>query len=550
MSKRFLSFIFSEVIYMKKISSAIFALLLAVCAALSGCGGGAEDGVVASETAVVYGGVLNLSVGMVDTLNPLLARDETLRDGLFAVYEPLIAVTSDQELKGVLAESWSFNEGCTVLTVKLKKGVLWHDGSQLLARDVVYSVNTIKSDPDGPYAQLLRWVSAATEADAYTVNFVLTRSYSQLPWSLYFPIISLNAGDLTSVAIGTGPFMFESYSPGRELTLTRFEGYRDGNAGFDKVALNVVRESITAASAFSTGGTNAVQGRIFDMNEFAVRDKYEVRRACGDRFEYIGLNHRRPIFASATVRAALSGAIDRQELIKSSYGEMASPANLPFHPMSLSFTPSKGMTDFDIAAASESLFYDGWTDSSGDGILSKDVMELERTDEDGESYTDRVENVRLEFTLLVNRENSRRVVAANAAAGQLREAGFDVTVEELDFDAYLERIRSGDFDAYLGGTRLGNLYDVEFLLGSDGEQNNFGYSSSYMDEALARLSASDGEAFANACSLVQDVFTRDQPFVGLAFLDESLVLDRAIAGGTNPLFHSPFGNVGKWFYVN
>lgn len=535
---------------MKKNLLAVLALLLSVCVAFSGCGPDAGDGIVASETAVVYGGVLKLSVGPVDTLNPLLAGDKTLRDGLFAVYEPLIAVTADQELKPVLADSWSFNDGCTALTVKLKKGLLWHDGTQVLARDVVYSVNTVKSDPDSPYAPLLRWVSAASETDAYTVSFVLTRSYSQLPWSLYFPIIPLNAGDLTSTAVGTGPFMLESYTPGRDLTLTRFDGYRDGNAGFDKVVLNIVRESITAASAFSTGGTNAVQGDIFDGNEFAVRDKYETRRACGNRFEYIGLNHRRPIFASATVRSALSSAIDRQALVSDSYGDAATPANLPFHPLSLSFTPSKGITDFDIAAARESLFYDGWADNYGDGILGKDYIEVTRTDEDGNSYTDRNENVRLEFTLLVNRENSRRVIAANIAAGQLREAGFGVTVEELDFDSYISRIESGDFDAYIGGTELANLYDGEFLLGSGGEQNYFGYSSAYMDEALARLSASTGDAFTIACSLVQDVFSREQPIVGLAFLDESLIMTKNIAGGTNPLFHSPFGNIGKWFFVS
>lgn len=534
---------------MKKTLSAILAAILAACALLSGCEREVEDGIVASETAVVYGGVLNLSVGTADTLNPLLAGDKTLRDGLFAVYEPLIAVTADQELRPVLADSWSFNDDCTVLTVKLKKGLLWHDGSQVLARDVVYSVNTIKSDPDSPYATLLSPVSAATEADAYTVSFVLTRSYSQLPWSLYFPIIPLSAGDLTSTAIGTGPFVLESYTPGRSLTLARFEGYRDGNAGFDKVVLNFVRESITAASAFSTGGTNAVQGDIFEANDFAVRDKYETRRACGDRFEYIGLNHRRPIFASATVRSALSSAIDRRTLVSDSYGEAATAANLPFHPLSLSFTPSKGLTDFDIAAAREALFYDGWTDSSGDGVLSKDSVEVTRTDEDGDSFTDRTENVRLEFALLVNSENPRRVTAANIAASQLRDAGFGVTVEELDFDSYLSRIRSGDFDAYMGGTELANLYDVEFLMGSGGEQNYFGYYSAYMDEALARLSASSGEAFTSACSLVQDVFSREQPLVGLAFLDESLILTKNIAGGTNPLFHSPFGNVGKWFFL-
>ena len=525
----------------------LFILLLILMLLLSGCGKETED-IVVSETSVVYGGVLNLSMGSTDTLNPLLAKNETVRDGLFAVYEPLIAVTAEQELRPVLAESWSFNEDCTSLSVKLKEGVLWHDGSQLLARDVVYSVNTIKSDPNSPYAELLRYVSAAAETDAYTVNFIMTRSYSQLLYSLYFPIIPLNAGDLTSAAIGTGPFLFESYSPGRSLTLSRFEGYREGSAGFDKVIFSIVRESISAASAFSTGGTNAIQGSIFNSGEFAVRD-YDIRRSCGDNFEYIGMNHRRPVFSSATVRSALSSAINRQEVVDGGYGDMATAANLPFHPLSLSFSPSKALTNFDIAAAREALFYDGWTDQGSDGVLSKDFVTYSAPDEEGELAEQRAENVRLEFTLLVNSENPRRIVASGIVANQLRAAGFGVTVEELDFESYLQRIRSGDFDAFIGGTELGNLYDLEFLLGSDGSQNYFGYRGEYMDSALAGVASSSGDSFANACGILQEVFVREQPIAGLAFLDDSLILAKNIAGGTSPLFHSPFGNVGRWFFA-
>lgn len=526
----------------------LILILMAALLLLSGCQKNGDD-IVASETAVVYGGVLNLSMGFAETLNPLLVKDETVRDGLFAVYEPLIAVTGEQELKPVLADSWSFNDNCTSLTVRLKPGVLWHDGSAFTARDVVYSVNTIKSHKDSPYYQLLRYVSAAAEVDDYTVNFILTRSYSQLAYSLYFPIISVSAGDLTSSAIGTGPFMFESYSQGRDLNLIRFDGYREGAAGFDKVAFSVVRENITAATAFSTGVTNAVQGGILDRDEFAVHDRFDVRRACGADFEYIGLNHHRPVFSSATVRSALSSAINREEIISDGYGVMATAANLPFHPLSLSFAPSKTLTDFNIAAARESLFYDGWTDSSGDGVLSKEFVDYSHVDEEGDVAEGRARDVRLEFSLLVNRENPRRVLAANIISSQLEEAGFRVRVQEVSFETYLERIKSGDFDAYIGGTEMGNLYDAEFLLSSKGEQNYFGYSADYMDKALEELSAAYGESFDSACAVLQEVFVRDQPIVGLVFLDESLILAKNIAGGTTAQFHSPFGNVGKWFYI-
>ncbi len=524
----------------------LFALLLAVCVLLCSCKGDDGDDIVASETSVVYGGVLNASMGASDTLNPLLATSKTVRDALFAVYEPLIAVTADQELKPVLAESWSFNSDATSLTIKLKEGVLWHDGGELTAKDVVYTVNTIKGNPDSPYSHLLRYVSAATETGIYLVTINLSRSYGQLLYSLYFPIIPLAAGNLDSAAVGTGPFMFESLNAGQSLILTRFEGYRDGNAGFDKIIFSIVKENITMASAFSTGVTDAIQSGVYDTDEFAVRDNCEIKRVCGAAFEYIGLNYRNPVFSSLSVREAMSGAIDREEIVADGYGSLSVAANLPMHPNSLRYTPSLSLVDYNAAGAEETLFFDGWTDNGG-GTLSKTVTS-QFGDDDG-SPRETAETISLEFSILVNKENSRRVKAANIIASRLAESGFSVAVETADFDTYVSRIKAGDFDAYIGGTDIGNLYDLEFLLRSDGEQNYGGYSSEYMDLALDTLAAaSDDESFVNACSIVQEVFSREQPIIGLVFIDDSLILSKNIAGGTSPLFMSPFGNVGKWFF--
>ncbi len=515
----------------------LLALILAAALWLAACDGDGE-GVVTSETSVVYGGTLNLTMCATDTLNPLLTKSPTARDALFAVYEPLIAVTAEQELRPVLAESWAFNSDATALTLNLRRGVLWHDGTELTAKDVVYTVNTIKGEKDGPYSDLLRYVNAAVETGAHSVTLNLSRSYSQILSSLYFPIIPLGAGSLDSAAVGTGPFMFESYNEGQSLTLTRFDGYRDGAAGFDKVVFSIVREQLAMASAFSTGVTNAVQSRVYDFDEFAVRDNCEVKRACGAAFEYIGLNYDNPIFASAAVRSALSSAIDREEIVADGYGINAVAANLPMHPRSLRYSPSLSLVDYNSAGAREALFYDGWTDG-GDGVLSKTV----RDDEEGGVSR------RLAFRLLVNSENPRRAVTANIISAQLKESGIEVTVEESGFDDYLARIEAGDYDAYLGGADIGNLYDLEFLLASDGSLNYSGYSSEYMDSALASLaSAPDEEAFVNACSIVQEVFTREQPLIGLAFLDDSIIVSKTIAGGTTPLFGSPFGNVGRWFF--
>ncbi len=525
----------------------ILACTLVLCLLLCGCK--KEDDSKDSDIQTVYGGVLNISMETTDTLDPLLAKHRTVRDCLFAVYEPLIAVNEKLELRGVLAEGWSFNGDCTALTVNLRRGVHWHDGSDFKAEDVIYSVEAIRRTPDSPYYDMLRYVSSVAKLDPYTVCFYLSRSYSQLTYSLYFPIISSGAGDLTTEAVGTGPFMFESYNPGRDLQLVRNDAYRDGEAGFDKISVNIVKEKVSAASSFSKGVSSALQGDIYFENDTSGLNKNTVSVACGGWYEYIGLNQHRPVFSSATVRGALSGAIDRNEIVSDGYVGACTATNLPMHPLAERFAPSRALTEYSLAAASESLFYDGWSDQGGEALV-KSTVEYSGVDEDGEAAAFTAEDVSLDFSLLVNTENPRRLIVADIVASQLSKAGFKVNVVKADFDSYLERIESGDYDAYIGGTQLGNLYDLEFLLSQGGSQNYFGYASESMDKALEAVASAASDAdFVSACTLVQEIFVRDQPVVGLAFLDESIVLSDNISGDTKPMYGSAFGNVKNWYFL-
>ena len=115
----------------------IIALLVATVVSFSllGCTRNQEE---FKENEILYeNGVINLQMRDPDILDPILTGKKSVRDGLLCVYEPLFNITDNFGLEKVLAEDYVFNENATIMTVKIKEGVLWHNNHVFTADDVL-----------------------------------------------------------------------------------------------------------------------------------------------------------------------------------------------------------------------------------------------------------------------------------------------------------------------------------------------------------------------------------------------------------------------------
>ena len=136
-----------------------------------------------SQTSEDYGtqneNVLTLSMRTATMLNPLLNMDQSVDSVLRLMFKPLISFDKTNKPQGEIAESWYYTNDGTSLTVKLKSGLKWHDGSNITASDVVYSINTIKNSEDGTvYKKCVEKIRNAVVSDSNTVNINFTDSYS------------------------------------------------------------------------------------------------------------------------------------------------------------------------------------------------------------------------------------------------------------------------------------------------------------------------------------------------------------------------------------
>ena len=135
------------------------------------------------------------------------------------------------DLQGVLSSEWSSKQGNAVWVFHLRQGVKFHNGKEMSAEDVLWSVNYVM-DPDngaGGYGVLSRTVKEVKSTGKYTVEFALKTPDALFPESIegLEPITVIPANSLAPKTVkvgsqpppGTGPFKFASWTAGQDLTV-------------------------------------------------------------------------------------------------------------------------------------------------------------------------------------------------------------------------------------------------------------------------------------------------------------------------------------------
>lgn len=509
----------------------LFSLLLSVLMVLSvaGCNPSVEeDPTDALPEVVEKTNIINLQMREADTLDPLLTQRQSVRDALLTAYEPLFNIDETFAAIPVLAQSYAFNENATIMTLRVKEGVTWHNGQTFSADDVVYTVERIKSNPSGSYYLNMENVDRVEKISDYEVVFYLNEPDAQLIYSLYFPIVRTNT-DVSETIMGTGAYMFREMD-GKDLILTKNPNWHMGQAECDGVKFLCMRTGAMAQEAFSSGKIHAVTQEMLDTENFAIKESNTKHLYPSGLFEFIGFNSEKGIFTDALLRIAVSNAVDRGE-IGSVFGDGIA-AGFPIMPGSSAFSPSYEINEYNLDYAKEVIFSAGWTDIDYDSKPEKII--------DGN-----VED--LAFTLLVADSDILRGYAAEKIKTELEAAGFTVAVEVTDFETYKQRIKDGEYDAFLGAVYYDDPYDVSDLLSSDGSVNYKAFSNTELDFAIAELAkATDAEKASVAFSKLQSLYIAYQPIAGLVFRTSYVVTSMYVEGEIDPYPYSPYANIAKW----
>ena len=230
---------------------------------------------------------------------------------------------------GDLAESWTISKDGMTYTFKLRKGVKFHDGSEMTSRDVKASYDKILFPPAGiksmrklSYAS----VEAVEAPDPSTVRFRLKWPESSLllnlasPWNWIYKadILAKDMHWYEKNIMGTGPFKFVEHVRGSHWVGKKNPDYWDkGKPYLD--GYRAIFISSSAAQVAAVRGERAhIQFRSFSPPERdslvqALGPKIAVQESPWDCLNFVSMHHEKKPFDDKRVRRALSLALDRYE---------------------------------------------------------------------------------------------------------------------------------------------------------------------------------------------------------------------------------------------
>ena len=269
------------------------------------------------------------------------------------VFEALTHVDEDARLVPGLAESWRPVDA-TTWEFKLRRGVKFHDGAELTAEDVAFSIDrpaTLTASP-GPFTTFTRPIVAKEIVDRHTIRLKTAAPYAMVPYdmnSVFIVSKKAAAGATTDdfntgkSAIGTGPYKFVRFARGDRVELVRNEAYWGPKPAWDKVVFRIVAADGPRVSGLLADELDAIEYvPTADLKRIRSTPRFRLEQKVSWRTMFFTMDqHRerppgvtdksgRPLernpFKDARVREAMAKAINRQAIVDRLMEGAAMPA--------------------------------------------------------------------------------------------------------------------------------------------------------------------------------------------------------------------------------
>jgi peptide/nickel transport system substrate-binding protein len=294
----------------------------------------------------------NLKVGLsgssgADTLDPHAGLTYLDTARAQALYQSLVQLNSGAQNEYVLAESITPNKTTSEWIIKLRSGVTFHDGKPLTAQDVIYTFRRIKTGNKGGTSFSggnslgPMDLSGLKALDSHTVLVPFTSPYgsflNQLAYWYYLYIIPDGFDPAKSTPNGTGPFVYQSFTPEQRSVFTRNKNYwKAGLPHVDTLAIIDFTDNTSLQNALTTGVIDAAGS--FDGPELtALASASGVKTIASHTGAITPFTMRvdQAPFSDVNVRQALRLLVDRPQLINSGlagYGVVANDVFSPYDP--------------------------------------------------------------------------------------------------------------------------------------------------------------------------------------------------------------------------
>ena len=310
---------------------------------------------------------------------------------------------------------------------KIRQGIKFHDGSELTAEDVKFSLDRAINSAAVSY--IVDFIDTVTVDDEYTVTVKTKAPYAPalrnlaIPFAAIVPKAVVEADEDAFILnpVGSGPYQFVEWKQGDHVTLKAFDDYYAGKPATENLIMRVIPETSQRSIALETGEIDlAYDLAVNDVSKIRDSADLTVYEIPSLTCWYISMNMNKEPFNNPLVREALSYAIDRQLIIDTINAGSGEPADAIIAPGVFGYY-STGVREYDPEKAKDLLAEAGYPD----GFTT---------------------------SLWVN-DNQSRIEMCQAVQNMFQQIGVECKVEVIEFGSFISRTTAGEHDmAYFGWT--------------------------------------------------------------------------------------------------
>jgi peptide/nickel transport system substrate-binding protein len=486
----------------------LVCLIAIACFGIVGCSSRVSD----PKTVVM---IIESSPNNLDPRQGTDAQSERLGGQIF---DALVKKDEHFNLQPWLATSWEQPDALTWV-FHLRDGVHFHDGRQLEAEDVAWTIRsmidgTLITAKGGAFAS----VGQVETPDKRTVVVHLKYPDAGLLFNMsdgLFGVVPRGSGrDFGLHPIGSGPFRFVSAVQDKEVVVERNSDYWAGVPKIERIRFSVVPDTITSALELQKSSADLASNVLtLDMvHTLQSVPNLKVESGPSSVVIYTNFNVRDPILKDKRVRQAIACAMDRQAIVDTIWRGQARLANtlLPAEHWAAANDAEMAQYPHDVARA-ERLLDEAGFPAGKDGV-------------------------RLRITLKTSTDETTRLMAA-VLQQQLREAGIRLEIRSAEFGTFYSDVTRGAFQMYalrwIGSNEDPDIF--RYAYGSDSfppKGGNRGrYSNPQLDALLKAAAAErDQSKRREEYVAVQKILAEDLPGIPLWYPNNEVIHTRRIEG--------------------
>lgn len=273
-------------------------------------------------------------------LDPTSAAAGAIDQVLYSnVFEGLTRFTESGAVVAGLAESWEISDDALTYTFTLRDGVTFHDGTTFDAEDVKFTLDRARAE-DSQNAQkaLFAGIETVTVIDPLTVAVSLSAPDGNflfnLAWGDAVMVAPESIADIKANPVGTGAFVFDEWTQGDQITMTRNDAYWGAAPALESATFKFISDPTAAFAAMMAQDIDAFYSYPAPENlpQFAADPRFTVLEGSTEGETILSTNNALPPLDDVRVRKAIAHAIDRQAIIDGAMFRQGTPIGTHFAP--------------------------------------------------------------------------------------------------------------------------------------------------------------------------------------------------------------------------